>query len=43
MRNLAGEIGEAWAARKAEGGATDDLLTLVNQIVPYHMHHNAGG
>ena len=42
VRNLAGEIGEAWASRRAEGGGTDDLLTLVNQIVPYHMAHNAG-
>lgn len=52
VRNLAGEVGAEWAARRsaAEEGeagaggpppATADLLELVNQIVPYHMAHNS--
>ena len=40
-RNLAGEIGEEWEARSGKGEAVDDLLALVQQIVPYHMGHNA--
>lgn len=48
VRNLAGEVGAEWAARRAtaEEGAdgaagapapTADLLELVSQILPYHM------
>lgn len=38
-RNLAGEIGQEF--REESSTATEDLLSLVNQIVPYHMKHHA--
>lgn len=38
---MAGEISEAYHDRQADGEPTDDLLSLVKQIVPYHMAHNA--
>uniref|UniRef100_A0A7S0WJK1 26S proteasome non-ATPase regulatory subunit 2 homolog n=1 Tax=Chlamydomonas leiostraca TaxID=1034604 RepID=A0A7S0WJK1_9CHLO len=42
MRHLAGEIAEEWRLRReGEGAPTDDLMTLVTEIVPYHMAHNA--
>ena len=40
-RNLAGEIGQEWESREESSTATEDLLSLVNQIVPYHMKHHA--
>jgi RPN1 N-terminal domain len=40
-RHLAGEIGAEWAERVEAEKPTDDLLTLVQQIVPFHMAHNA--
>ena len=36
VRSLAGEIGEAYAKEPA-----DDLLELVEDIVPFHLQHNA--
>jgi 26S proteasome regulatory subunit N1 len=40
-RHLAGEIGAEWSERVEAEKPTDDLLTLVQQIVPFHMAHNA--
>ena len=42
VRNIAGEIGQEYAARREAEKPVDDLLELVAQIVPYHMSHNAG-
>ncbi|KAK9829660.1 hypothetical protein WJX72_007157 [[Myrmecia] bisecta] len=41
IRNLAGEIGGEYEARREAGASTQDLMALVAQIVPYHMSHNA--
>jgi 26S proteasome regulatory subunit N1 len=42
VRNLAGEIGQEYQARREAEQPSDDLLKLVSQIVPYQMTHNAG-
>jgi 26S proteasome regulatory subunit N1 len=42
MRHLAGEIAEEYKVRHEKEQPVDDLLHLVEQIVPYHMTHNAG-
>eukprot|EP00878_Enallax_costatus_P009276 GHUV01009695.1.p1 GENE.GHUV01009695.1~~GHUV01009695.1.p1 ORF type:complete len:780 (+),score=173.65 GHUV01009695.1:1347-3686(+) len=41
MRHLAGEISEEYKARHEANEPVDQLLQLVDQIVPYHMTHNA--
>ncbi|GFH09753.1 26S proteasome non-ATPase regulatory subunit 2 homolog [Haematococcus lacustris] len=41
MRHLAGEIADEYRLRQDQGGDVSDLMLLVNQIVPYHMTHNA--
>jgi 26S proteasome regulatory subunit N1 len=44
VRTLSGEVGQEFDARTTdEKGpkATDDLVVLVNEIVPYHLSHNA--
>jgi len=42
VRHLAAEIGEEYEIRKEEEGQPiDDLMSLVKQIVPYNMTHNA--
>lgn len=41
VRSLAGDIGQEYAERHAAEAASDDLLKLVADIVPYHMTHNA--
>ncbi|KAM7276676.1 hypothetical protein ACFE04_018542 [Oxalis oulophora] len=41
MRNLAGEISQEYAKRQSEEAAIDDLMDLVQQIVAFHMLHNA--
>ncbi|KAI3425164.1 hypothetical protein D9Q98_008935 [Chlorella vulgaris] len=41
IRHLAGEIGEANDERRAADEPADDLMALVDEIVPYHMSHNA--
>ncbi|CAE8594993.1 unnamed protein product [Polarella glacialis] len=41
MRNVAGEIGEEFKLRLEKGSETTDLLDLVEEIVPFHMKHNA--
>ncbi|RVX09512.1 26S proteasome non-ATPase regulatory subunit 2-like A [Vitis vinifera] len=40
-RNLAGEISQEYAKRQSEEAPIDDLMELVQQIVAFHMKHNA--
>ncbi|XP_050381393.1 26S proteasome non-ATPase regulatory subunit 2 homolog A isoform X1 [Argentina anserina] len=43
VRNLAGEIAQEYAKRQLQSDETpfDDLMDLVQQIVAFHMRHNA--
>ncbi|XP_077235192.1 26S proteasome non-ATPase regulatory subunit 2 homolog A-like isoform X2 [Tasmannia lanceolata] len=41
VRNLAGEISQEFAKRQIEEAPIDDLMELVQQIVAFHMKHNA--
>uniref|UniRef100_A0A7S3QP44 26S proteasome non-ATPase regulatory subunit 2 homolog n=1 Tax=Dunaliella tertiolecta TaxID=3047 RepID=A0A7S3QP44_DUNTE len=41
MRHLAGEIGDEYRIRKEAEADTQDLMELVQQIVPFNMTHNA--
>ncbi|WJX50926.1 26S proteasome non-ATPase regulatory subunit 2 A [Trifolium repens] len=41
VRNLAGEIAHEYAKRQSEEAPIDDLMELVQQIVAFHMKHNA--
>ncbi|KAK7263689.1 hypothetical protein RJT34_31283 [Clitoria ternatea] len=41
VRNLAGEIAQEYAKRQSEEAPIDDLMELVQQIVSFHMKHNA--
>ncbi|CAN1230226.1 26S proteasome non-ATPase regulatory subunit 2 homolog A [Linum perenne] len=41
VRNLAGEIAQEYAKRQSEEATIDDLMDLVQQIVAFHMKHNA--
>lgn len=41
VRNLAGEIAQEYVKRQSEEAAIDDLMELVQQIVSFHMKHNA--
>ncbi|XP_034701559.1 26S proteasome non-ATPase regulatory subunit 2 homolog A [Vitis riparia] len=41
VRNLAGEISQEYAKRQSEEAPIDDLMELVQQIVAFHMKHNA--
>ncbi|XP_059659806.1 26S proteasome non-ATPase regulatory subunit 2 homolog A [Cornus florida] len=41
VRNLAGEIAQEYAKRQGEEAPIDDLMELVQQIVAFHMKHNA--
>ncbi|KAJ7981510.1 26S proteasome non-ATPase regulatory subunit 2-like [Quillaja saponaria] len=41
IRNLAGEISQEYAQRQSEEGQIEDLMELVQQIVAFHMKHNA--
>lgn len=40
-RHLAGETGTEWRERAAAEEGTESLASLVRQIVPFHMAHNA--
>lgn len=40
-RNLSGEVGQEYQQRQEEGKPVEDLLLLVDKIVPYNMQHNA--
>ncbi|KAE9457681.1 hypothetical protein C3L33_10407, partial [Rhododendron williamsianum] len=40
-RNLAGEIAQEYTKRQGEEASVDDLIELVQQIVAFHMKHNA--
>ncbi|GAB2274772.1 26S proteasome non-ATPase regulatory subunit 2 A [Dionaea muscipula] len=41
VRNLAGEIAQEYAERQNEEAPIDDLMELVQQIIKFHMKHNA--
>ncbi|CAJ1978894.1 unnamed protein product [Sphenostylis stenocarpa] len=41
VRNLAGEIAQEYTKRQGEEVPIDDLMQLVQQIVAFHMKHNA--
>ncbi|XP_010274583.1 PREDICTED: 26S proteasome non-ATPase regulatory subunit 2 homolog A isoform X2 [Nelumbo nucifera] len=41
VRNLAGEIAQEYTKRQIEEAPIDDLMELVQQIVAFHMKHNA--
>ncbi|BAF24798.1 26S proteasome non-ATPase regulatory subunit 2 homolog A [Oryza sativa Japonica Group] len=41
VRNLAGEIAQEFQKRQDDGMTTDSLKELVEQIVSFHMKHNA--
>ncbi|KAI7749085.1 hypothetical protein M8C21_015576 [Ambrosia artemisiifolia] len=41
VRNLAGEIAQEYSKRVNEEATVDDLIELVEQIVAFHMKHNA--
>ncbi|KAL5573576.1 hypothetical protein UlMin_023173 [Ulmus minor] len=41
VRNLAGEIAQEYAKRQSEEVSIDNLMELVQQIVAFHMKHNA--
>ncbi|CAK4086503.1 unnamed protein product [Aphanomyces euteiches] len=43
VRSLAGEVGEEYTARvtSSVNAKVDDLLAIVDAIVPFHMQHNA--
>ena len=41
VKNLAGEIGQEWAARKKVEKDTADLKALVDEIVPFNVKHGS--
>lgn len=41
VRNLAGEIAQEYTKRQNEEDSMEDLMDLVQQIVAFHMQHNA--
>ncbi|KAI4378335.1 hypothetical protein MLD38_015826 [Melastoma candidum] len=41
VRNLAGEISQEYTKRQGEEAFINDLMELVQQIVAFHMQHNA--
>ncbi|XP_068334374.1 26S proteasome non-ATPase regulatory subunit 2 homolog A-like [Pyrus communis] len=41
VRNLAGEIAQEFAKRQSEEAPIEELMELVQQIVAFHMKHNA--
>lgn len=41
IRSLAGEIGQEYADRSDKKESTDDLLSLVDTIVPFSINHSA--
>ncbi|KAH9791151.1 26S proteasome non-ATPase regulatory subunit 2 [Citrus sinensis] len=41
VRNLAGEIAQEYAKRQTDEASIDDLMELVQEIVAFHMKHNA--
>lgn len=41
VRNLAGEIAQEYTKRQNEEDSIEDLMDLVQQIVAFHMKHNA--
>lgn len=41
VRALAGEIGQEYSQRQTDEKPVDDLMKLVEEIVPYNVTHNA--
>lgn len=41
IRNLSGEVAEEFQQRQDEEKPVDDLILLVDQIIPFDMQHNA--
>ncbi|XP_031255304.1 26S proteasome non-ATPase regulatory subunit 2 homolog A [Pistacia vera] len=41
VRNLAGEIAQEYTKRQSDEAPIDDLMELVQEIVAFHMKHNA--
>eukprot|EP00850_Spirogloea_muscicola_P005526 SM000025S08421 [mRNA] locus=s25:594791:601686:- [translate_table: standard] len=41
VRNLAGELGQEYWYRQHRGKPCDELMDLVEEIVPFHIKHNA--
>ncbi|KAI4378486.1 hypothetical protein MLD38_015959 [Melastoma candidum] len=41
VRNFAGEISQEYTKRQGEEASVNDLMELVQQIVAFHMQHNA--
>ncbi|KAL2937872.1 26S proteasome non-ATPase regulatory subunit 2-like protein A [Bienertia sinuspersici] len=41
VRNLAGEIAQEYTKRQNEEDSIEDLMDLVQQIIAFHMQHNA--
>ncbi len=41
-RNLSGEIGQEFTQRQQDDKPVDDLIRLVDDIIPFDMSHNAG-
>lgn len=41
VRSLSGEIATEYSQRQEENKPVDDLLALVDEIVPFDMKHNA--
>ncbi|XP_031476397.1 26S proteasome non-ATPase regulatory subunit 2 homolog A-like [Nymphaea colorata] len=41
VRNLAGEISQEFTKRQVDEASIDDLMELVQQIVAFHVKHNA--
>eukprot|EP00743_Colponemidia_sp_Colp-15_P001196 GILK01001314.1.p1 GENE.GILK01001314.1~~GILK01001314.1.p1 ORF type:complete len:882 (-),score=172.35 GILK01001314.1:53-2698(-) len=41
LRHLSGEISKQWKTKTEANEDVADLLSLVNEIVPFNMHHNA--
>ncbi|XP_038998543.1 26S proteasome non-ATPase regulatory subunit 2 homolog A-like [Hibiscus syriacus] len=41
VRNLAGEISQEYIKRQSEEAPIEDMMELVQQIVSFHMKHNA--
>eukprot|EP01012_Entosiphon_sulcatum_P006973 TRINITY_DN13430_c0_g1_i1.p1 TRINITY_DN13430_c0_g1~~TRINITY_DN13430_c0_g1_i1.p1 ORF type:complete len:875 (+),score=233.21 TRINITY_DN13430_c0_g1_i1:35-2659(+) len=41
IRHISGEIGHVFADRKKQSAPADDLMRLVDQIVPFYLKHNS--
>ncbi len=41
QRNLSGEISKEFVQRQTDEKPVDDLMRLVDEIIPFDMQHNA--